>query len=118
MFSIFKKRTDKSIQKARDVRPRYIYKPNENAMAFRLEYREDLCFVYPGWSKTVLFKIEGDKIYSAADEKLQYIIIGKDVFDAAGEKRCLSISDRAVYDASGKILRYELRDSITVQGTL
>ena len=118
MFSIFKKKTDKPAEKPRDVRPRYVYKPNENAMAFRLEYREGGVLVYPGWSKALLFKIEGDRIYCAADDKLQYIIIGNDIYDAAGEKLLFRTIASEIYRAGDNKAAYELRSSITVQGTL
>lgn len=119
MFSLFRKRTEMP-KKEKPVRkgPKYIYKPNENAMSFRVEYREGLGYVYPGWSKKLLFKIEEDKILSAADESIKYIIIGRDVYDAAGEQILLRISGERLLSPNGKELLYEMRDSITVQGTL
>ena len=119
MFSLFKKK-EKSIVKEKPGKtgPKYVYKPNENVLAFRIDYREDCTWIYPGWSKNVLFKIEGEKIYTVADEKLSYIIIGKDIYDAEGVCLKFRVAGGLVYAAGSKNPLYELQENIRVQGTI
>lgn len=119
MFSLFKKKEKSTVKKkAGKTGPKYVYKPNENVLAFRIDYREEQIWVYSGWSKNPLFKIEEGKIYSAADEKLSYIIIGRDIYDAEGVKLMFRVSGSLVYAANSKNPLYELQDSIRVQGTI
>ena len=117
MFSIFKKSSAPKSEKPKRKGPLYIYKPYENAMSFRVEFRGKTGYVYPGWSKTLLFKIEGDKVYSASDEGLSFIIKGRDIYGPSGEELMFRIAGGAVYSRSRELL-YEIRDSIKVQGTL
>ena len=79
MFGLFSKK-EKKEPKPKGKGPRYIYRPYENAMSFRVEYREGLGYVYPGWGKSALFIIEGDKIYAPGAAEPSYIIIGKQYF--------------------------------------
>lgn len=116
MFSLFRKKEPKN-EKPSAKRARYIYKPYENAMAFRVEFREDRAYVYPGWSKGLAYTVEGENICSAAGELL-YIIIEKKIYDAAGEKLLYFIRGNEIYKAGKADAIYQIRDSITVQGTL
>ena len=117
MFKLFS-RKEKKESPPRKNSAKYIYKPYENAMAYRVEHREGVAYVYPGWSRSPLFKIEGEKIYPTAEENPVYIIIGRDVFNADCDKKVCIISGSRVLDPGGKKILYEIRDSITVQGTL
>jgi len=119
MLFQFKKKANKNREKKPgNSLPKYVYKPGENVLAFRVEYREDATYVYPGWAKIFVYRIEGDKIYPAGAETPSYIIIEKDVYDAAGEKLLFRAVGSELYSTAFKKTVYELRDSIRVQGTL
>ena len=75
MFKLFSSKEKKEKPKLRG--PQYIYKPFENALSYRVEHREDKSYVYPGWSKSFLYIIEGDKMFRAGEDEPFYIIIGK-----------------------------------------
>lgn len=115
MFFLSRKKKEPRPEK--NFRPRYIYKPGENAMAFRLEYRDDASYVYPGWGKHFLYKISGNCIFRAGEEEPSYIIIGKNIC-APDSKPLWCVEGGLVYRAGEHRPSYELRDSITVQGTL
>jgi len=116
MFSLFSKKEKKA--KPRFKGPKYIYRPFENTLSYRVEFREEGSFVYPGWGKSFLFKIEEDKIYRAGEEEPSYIIIGKGIYDAAGEKLIYKLASDAVYSPSARDPLFVIRESIQVQGTL
>lgn len=116
IFGLFSRGEKKeAVPKGRTAR--YIYKPYENAMSWRVEFRQDAGYVYPGWSKSFLFKIEGDKICSAAGE-LIYIKIGNKIVKAADEKPMYILRGNELYAPGGAEPKYVIKDSITVQGTL
>ena len=85
MFSWFKKERTKS-EKPKSSSTRYIYKPYENAMAFRVEFRETAAYIYRGWSKSWAYRLEDNKIYTAGSEEVSYIIIGNKVCNFSGEE--------------------------------
>ncbi len=116
MFKLFSKKEKN--EKPRFKGPLYIYKPFENALSYRVEFREALRLVYPGWSKSFLFKIEEDKIYRAGEDVASYIIIGKGIYDAVGEKLLYKLTSDAVYSPSSREAIFHIRDSIRVQGSL
>ena len=115
IFGFLKK--EKTIPKAKSQQPKYIYRPFENAMACRVEYREGAGWIYPGWGKGLLFKIEGDRICSPSGE-LCYIIIEGRVYDSAGEKVLYRIAGNEVYAPGVREPVYLIKDSIRVQGTI
>ena len=117
MFKLFS-RKEKKEAPPRKNSAKYIYKPYENAMAFRVEYREAVAYIYRGWAKSWIYRLEDNKIYAAGSEEASYIIIGRDVFNADCDKKVCIISGSRVLDPGGKKILYEIRDSITVQGTL
>lgn len=97
--------------------PKYIYKPYENSMAYRVEFREGAGYVYPGWGKAFLFKIEGEKILSP-EGGIQYVTIGDRVLDAAGEKLICLVRGNEIYFPGKREPDYVIKDSIRVQGTI
>ena len=116
MFSIFKKK-ERAPRPPKAQQPKYIYRPYENSMAYRVEFREGAGFVYPGWGKSFLFKIEGDKIYSA-EGQLRYIIIESRLMDASGEKLICRVLRNEIYFPGKREPDYLIKDSIRVQGTI
>ena len=116
MFKLFSKK-EKAAKTPRAQLPKYIYKPYENSMAYRVEFREGAGFVYPGWGKSFLFKIEGDKIYSA-EGQLLYIIIEGRLMDASGEKLICRVVRNEIYFPGKREPDYLIKDSIRVQGTI
>ena len=117
MFSWFRKDKTKS-EKPKSSSTRYIYKPYENAMAFRVEYRDAVTYVYRGWSKSRVYRLEDNKIYTAGSEEASYIIIGNKVCNFSGEEILYRIAGDSIYRASEKEACYIIKSSITVQGTL
>ncbi len=116
MFNLLSKKEKKA--KPRFKGPKYIYKPFENALSYRVEFRDGASFVYPGWGKSFLFKIEEDKIYRTGEELPSYIIIGKGIYDTAGEKLIYKLTSDAVYSTGSREALFHIRESIQVQGTL
>ena len=116
MFTIFKKK-ERVPRPPKAKQPKYIYKPYENTMAYRVEYREDAGYVYPGWGKAFLFKIEGERICSPEGET-QYVTIGDRVLDAAGEKLICLVRGNEIYFPGKRAPDYLIKDSIRVQGTI
>jgi hypothetical protein len=116
IFGFFS-RGEKKDGAARPGSARYIYRPYENAMSWRVEFRQGEGYVYSGWSKSFLFKIEEGKIYSAADE-LAYLINGNKIENAAADKTLYIIRGNEVFAAGGREAEYVIKNSITVQGTL
>ena len=104
-------------QRPKGKAPQYVYKPYENAMLCRVEYRGNLGYIYPGWSKSFLFKIEEDKIYTAAGE-LSYIINGNKIVKASDESVQYLLRGNEVFAPGGREAKYIIKNSITVQGTL
>ena len=117
MFGLFSKK-EKKAPALRAGTARYIYRPYENAMSFRVEYREGLGYVYPGWGKNILFIIEGEKISAPGAHTPSYIIIGNKLCAADGETPVLRISGSELYAPGGREPKYVIRDSIRVQGTI
>lgn len=117
MFSWFKKERTKS-EKPKSSSTRYIYKPYENAMAFRVEFRETAAYIYRGWSKSWVYRLEDNKIYTAGSEEASYIIIGNKVCKPSGEESMYRITGDSIYKASEREACYIIKSSITVQGTL
>lgn len=117
MFSWFKKDKTKS-EKPKSGSTRYIYKPYENAMAFRVEYREAAAYIYRGWAKSWIYRLEDNKIYAAGSEEASYIIIGNKVCKPSGEESMYRITGDSIYKASEREACYIIKSSITVQGTL
>ena len=116
MFRLFSTKEKKEKPKLRG--PQYIYKPFENALSYRVEHREDKSYVYPGWSKSFLYIIEGDKIFCVGEDEPFYIIIGKGIYDASGERLIYRLGSEAVYSQKSNEVLYVVRNSISVQGTL
>ena len=108
MFSWFKKERTKS-EKPKSSSTRYIYKPYENSIAYRVEYREDAGYVYPGWGKAFLFKIEGERICSP-EGVTQYVTIGDKVLDAAGEKLICLLRGNEIYFPGKREPDYVIKD--------
>ena len=96
----------------------YIYKPYENAMAWRVEFRGEAAYIYSGWSKNWLYRMEEDKIYAAGKEEASYITIGNKVFDASGEKILYRIEGENIYKGSERAASLVIKSSIRVQGTI
>ena len=117
MFSWFKKERTKS-ENPKSSSTRYIYKPYENAMAFRVEFRETAAYIYRGWSKSWVYRLEDHKIYTAGSEEASYIIIGNKVCNFSGEETLYRIVGDSIYRASEREAYYIIKSSITVQGTL
>lgn len=116
MFKLFSSKEKKERPKL--CGPQYIYKPFENALSYRVEHREDKNYVYPGWSKSFLYIIEGDKIFRAGEDKPFYTIIGKGIYDASGQRMVYRLGSDAVYSPKSNEVLYVVRNSISVQGTL
>ena len=116
MFAIFR-RKEKTPKPPKAKQPRYIYKPYENSMAYRVEFREDVGYIYSGWSKSFLFKIEGERICSPEGET-KYIIIEDRLMDASGEKLICRIVRNEIYFPGKREPDYLIKDSIRVQGTI
>lgn len=117
MFTIFKKKERKP-KPPKAKQPKYIYKPYENAMAFRVEFRETAAYIYRGWSKSWVYRLEDNKIYTAGSEEASYIIIGNKVCNFSGEETLYRIVGDSIYRASEREACYIIKSSITVQGTL
>ena len=117
MFSWFKKERTKS-EKPKSSSTRYIYKPYENAMTFRVEFRETAAYIYRGWSKSWVYRLEDNKIYTAGSEEASYFIIGNKVCNFSGEETLCRIVGDSIYRASEREACYIIKSSITVQGTL
>ena len=118
MFSWFKKEKKSESRKPRSGSTRYIYKPYENAMAFRVEYREAVAYIYRGWAKSWIYRLEDNKIYAAGSEEASYIVIGNKVCNFSGEESLYRITGDSIYKASEREACYIIKSSITVQGTL
>ncbi len=116
MFKLFSKKEKREKPSFRG--PQYVYRPYETALSYRVEHRDALRFVYPGWSKSCLYKIENDKIYKAGEEVPSYIIIGKGIYGPDGEKLIYRLGSDAVYAPAAREPLFLVRDSVLVQGTL
>lgn len=116
MFKLFAKKEKKAKPAVKS--PLYIYRPNENALSYRVSFKDDKAYVYPGWGKSFLYIIEGDKIFRAGEVEPSYVIIGKDVCEAAGEKPVYRIASDALYIPGEREPHFVIKTSISVQGTL
>ena len=116
MFKLFAKKDKKP--KATFRGPQYIYRPMENALSYRVEHRDSVRYVYPGWSKSFLFKIEEGKIYRAGEDEPYYIIIGKGIYEPDGEKLVYKLMSDAIYRSNSREPEFVIKNSINVQGTI
>ena len=116
MFKLFAKKEKKAKPAVKS--PLYIYRPNESALSYRVSFKDDKAYVYPGWGKSFLYIIEGDKIFRAGEDKPFYIIIGKDVCEAAEGKPVYRMVSDALYIPGAREPRFVIKSSISVQGTL
>ena len=114
-FRVFSQKEKETKPKGRA--PQYVYKPYENELVCRVEFRADGGYIFPGWSKSFLFKIEEDKIYSSAGE-LSYIIIGNKIVKASDESVLYLLRANEVFAPGGREAKYVIKNSIRVQGTL
>jgi len=117
MFGLFSKKEKRAPKPPKAKQPKYIYKPYENTMSYRVEFREGAGYIYPGWGKAFLFKIEGDRICTSEGE-LQYIIIEDRLMDAEAEKLICRVRGNEVWFPGKREPDFIIKDSIRVQGTI
>ena len=118
IFNFFSRGEKKEKEaKPKGKAPQYVYKPYETQLVCRVEFREDGGYIFPGWSKSFLFKIEEDKIYSAEGE-LSYIIIGNKIVKASDGSVLYLLRANEVFAPGGREAKYVIKNSIRVQGTL
>lgn len=96
----------------------YIYRPDENAMAFRVEHRTDAAYVYRGWSKGWVYKLAEDRIWAAGEEKASYIIIEDKICEAGSGKTLYKIAGDRIFRPGDREACFIIKKTITVQGTI
>lgn len=117
MFSWLKKEKPKA-EKPKLNGPLYIYKPYENSVAYRVERRDTVSFIYIGWAKSWSYRLENSKIFPAGSEEPACIIIENKIYDRTGEKMLYRVVGDSIYKAAERNPCYVIKTSITVQGTL